>query len=79
MTRCEIRCEICGGREFHHESVEEFFHIDGRYMLVEHIPATVCLQCGEKTFDANTAESLRRMLHEHRQPEREVPLGVFAY
>jgi YgiT-type zinc finger domain-containing protein len=73
------QCEVCGGHEFRRENVEEFFHIDGRYMLVERIPATVCLQCGEKTFDANTAESLRRMLHEQRQPEREVALGVFAY
>lgn len=73
------KCEVCGGHEFRREDVEEVFCVDGRYMLVEHIPATVCAQCGEKTFDANTAEGIRRMLHERRQPARAVAMDVFAY
>jgi HTH-type transcriptional regulator / antitoxin MqsA len=73
------KCEICGGRAFRQEEVEEVFHIDGRYVLVEHIPATVCVQCGEKTFDAATAEDIRKMLSEGRHASRKVEMDVFAY
>ena len=57
------RCEVCGGRDFRREEVEEVFHVDGRYVLVEHLLATVCVQCGEKTFDPEAGEAIRRRLH----------------
>ncbi len=72
-------CEVCGSHHARDETVEEIFHIQNRYVLVENIPATVCRQCGEKTFSAETAESLRRMLNEERPPERSMPLEVFGY
>ena len=73
------KCEVCGSREFRREEVEDVFHVDSRYVLVEHIPATVCVQCGEKTFDAETAEGIRLMLHSQRQPTRAVAMDVYAY
>ncbi|MGB5062623.1 MAG: type II toxin-antitoxin system MqsA family antitoxin [Candidatus Competibacter sp.] len=73
------KCEICGGHKVHREEVEEVFYVNGRYVLVEHIPATVCLQCGEKTFDAETAESIRRLLHGQSKPKRSTVLDVFAF
>jgi YgiT-type zinc finger domain-containing protein len=74
-----LKCEICGGREFRQEEADEVFHIGERYVLVEHIPATVCVQCGEKTFDAATAEDIRKMLNEGRHAGRTVEMDVFAY
>lgn len=74
-----FKCEVCGSRKARQEDVEEVFHIQGRYLLVEHIPATVCAQCGEKVFSAETAESIRLMLHNHREPVRSVEMDVFAY
>ncbi len=73
------KCEVCGGSEFRREEVEEVFHVDKRYVLVEHIPATVCAQCGEKTFDAETTEGIRLMLHSQRAPARAVEMEVFAF
>jgi YgiT-type zinc finger domain-containing protein len=74
-----FKCEVCGSHEAHQEDVEEVFHIQNRYLLVEHIPATVCAQCGEKVFSAGTAESIRLMLHDHRKPVRSIEMDVFAY
>lgn len=73
------KCEVCGGREFRLEEVDDVFNIDSRYVLVEHIPATVCVQCGEKTFDAATAEGIRKMLREGRHASRRVDMEVFAF
>ena len=73
------KCEVCGNREFRNEEVDEVFHVGGRYVLVERIPATVCVQCGEKTFDAVATESIRQLLHEGRHAPRKVDMEVFAY
>ncbi len=73
------KCEVCGSREFRREEVEDIFHVDKRYVLVEHIPATVCVQCGEKIFDAETAEGIRLIVHSQCPPVRAVAMDVFAY
>lgn len=73
------KCDVCRGQELRREEVEEVFHVAGRYVLVEHIPATVCAQCGEKTFDAETAEAIRQRLHGQTKPQRSVEMDVFAY
>nr|VFK52714.1 MAG: YgiT-type zinc finger domain-containing protein [Candidatus Kentron sp. TC]VFK63717.1 MAG: YgiT-type zinc finger domain-containing protein [Candidatus Kentron sp. TC] len=74
-----IPCEVCGGTGFRHDEVEEVFQVDGRYILVQDIPATVCMRCGEKTFDAQTAETIRRRLHGEGSAQRSVEMAVFAY
>jgi len=74
-----FQCEICGRIESRRDEVAEVFHVDGRYIPVEHIPATVCVHCGEKTFDAETAENIRRRLHGEGKPLRSVEMEVFAY
>ncbi len=74
------RCEVCGAHEFHRETIDELFHIDGRYVLIERIPATVCVQCGEKTFDAATAEGIRELVHGQRKTTiRSVAMDVVAF
>lgn len=55
-----LKCEVCGSTAIHDEIVSEVFHVNGHYQLVENIPATVCAQCGEKTFSRETAENIRK-------------------
>jgi len=45
---------------------------------VEHIPAQVCVRCGEATFSSETTEKIRRLVHGNGRPGRTVPLDVFA-
>jgi YgiT-type zinc finger domain-containing protein len=42
-----MKCVWCGG-ELKHDSVTFSYEDYETYMLVEHVPADVCLQCGEK-------------------------------
>ena len=72
-----FKCHICGSTTGRTEFVNEVFTIDGRRVLVEHIPAQVCGRCGEPTFSRETAEEVRRLVHE-RPPAKTVPLDVFA-
>ena len=58
--------------------VSEVFTIDGRRVLVEHIPAQVCERCGEAIFSRETTERVRRLVRQESQPSKTVSLDVFA-
>ena len=45
-----FQCHVCGGTASREDFVNEVFTIDGRRVLVEHIPADICERCGEATF-----------------------------
>ena len=70
-------CQVCGGTAARNEFVSGVFTVDGRRVLVEHIPAQVCERCGEPTFSRETTERVRRLVHEAR-PAKTVSLDVFA-
>lgn len=73
------KCDVCGGRDSRHETVEEVFHVGDRYLLVEDIPATVCAKRGEKTIDAATAVGIRRRLRGESKFRRSMKLDDFGY
>jgi YgiT-type zinc finger domain-containing protein len=54
---------VCGAAETRSELVDEVFLIDGKFVLGENIPATVCVHCGEVTFSQETTERIRRMVY----------------
>ena len=53
--------------------------MQGRRILVEDIPASVCLRCGEATFSRQTTEQVRRMLNGEAKPVRSEEVDVFEY
>jgi HTH-type transcriptional regulator / antitoxin MqsA len=73
-----FKCHVCGHTTARDEFISEVFTIEGRRVLVENIPATVCKRCGEATFSRETTEKIRKMVYEATQPVRTVPLEVFA-
>jgi YgiT-type zinc finger domain-containing protein len=74
-----FRCHVCGVTEARQALVDEVFVIDGRHVLVEGIPASVCTRCGEATFSRETTERVRRMVYGEAKPVRAVAMEVFAY
>jgi HTH-type transcriptional regulator/antitoxin MqsA len=74
-----FECGVCGGRKSVVKTVSEVFEIDGRRVLVENIPAQMCVQCGELTFSRATTEKVRRMVHGEAEPIGVAALDVFAY
>ena len=73
-----FECQVCGNKVARAELVSEVFMVEGRRVLVEHIPAQVCQHCGEATFSRETAEKVRQLVHSEARPVRTVPLEVFA-
>lgn len=74
-----FRCHVCGSTEPKKEYVNEIFQIDDKPVLVEHIPAMVCLRCGEETFSRETTELIRRMVHGEAKPVKSISMDVFAF
>jgi YgiT-type zinc finger domain-containing protein len=73
-----FKCHVCGHTAAKSDFVSEVFTIGNRRVLVEHIPAQVCERCSEPTFSRMTTEAIRRLVHGQSQPDRTVPLDVFA-
>lgn len=74
-----FKCHVCGSKDSHRTYVSEVFDIDGKFYLVENIPATVCARCQEEVFSRETTEQVRRMLQGERKPVRSISLEVFSY
>ena len=72
-------CPVCGTERHRDELVDDVFRVGDRYVLVDRIPARVCVWCGEPSFSRETAERVRRLAHGGAEPVRSVPLTVFEF
>lgn len=51
----------------------------GRFIIIENVPARVCLETGEQYFAPQTVEQLQRMAWEQRRPVRVLATPVFEF
>lgn len=72
-------CNKCDGADTGMEFVSEVFEIDGRRVLVENIPVQICVQCGEMSFNRETAEKVRRMIHGEAEAVGVVELELYEF
>lgn len=74
-----FKCHVCSSEESQVKYVSEIFQIDGKFHLVENIPATVCSRCGEEIFSREVTESIRSMLYGKLEPIKSISVDVFSY
>jgi HTH-type transcriptional regulator / antitoxin MqsA len=69
-------CRFCGG---HLESqlVTRLEEADGRWMLIENVPALVCQQCGERYFTPQAHDRVVMLLSGEEKPVRTTEVEVF--
>ncbi len=53
--------------------------MDGKFYIIEHVPARVCLETGEQYFSPDTVERLQKTIWELKKPVRVVETPVFEY
>jgi YgiT-type zinc finger domain-containing protein len=61
------------------QKVTYTLEIDGRFVIVENVPARVSERTGERFFSPETVESLQRIVSESKTPTRVVQAPVFEY
>jgi YgiT-type zinc finger domain-containing protein len=53
--------------------------MDNKVVVVEHVPAKVCDQCGERLYSPETVERLQQTVWEQRLPSRVLQTPVFDF
>lgn len=72
-------CAFCGG-EVEHRVTRVIEEVDDDIVVVEGVPADVCVRCGEKEFSPETIRRLERIRREHKRltERRSVPVADYA-
>ena len=74
MTNHEDRREALVDRR-----VTYTLEMDGRFLLIENVPARVNLDTGEQLFSPQTVERLQRMIRGGERPIRVVETPVYQF
>ncbi|MCC3572728.1 MAG: YgiT-type zinc finger protein [Microcoleus sp. PH2017_40_RAT_O_B] len=61
------------------QKVTYTLEINSKFIIIENIPARVCLETGERFFSAETVERLQKMIWEDRKPTRMIETPVFEF
>ena len=73
-----MKCIFCGGKIVSRKATFVYDY-DDDYLLIENVPAEVCLQCGEKTYAPDVADDLINLSKKRLKPDRTVKVPVFDY
>jgi YgiT-type zinc finger domain-containing protein len=55
-------CEYCGG-QIVEKRVDLYRKISGKYVLIENVPAGVCMECGTHYYAANVLKALEETIY----------------
>jgi YgiT-type zinc finger domain-containing protein len=64
---------------FVEQKVTYTLEVDGKFIIIENVPARVCLETGERLFSPETVERLQQMVWEERKPDRVIEIPVFEF
>ena len=64
---------------FEEQTVTYVLEQQGKVLIIEHVPARVCRETGERLFAPETVERLQHIVWEQRQPTRIVATPVFEF
>lgn len=52
---------------------------DGRFFLIEHVPARVCRETGEQYFSPETVEHIQSLIKAKKRPAKVIETPVYEY
>lgn len=52
---------------------------DGKFYIIEHVPARVCQETSEQFFSPETVEHIHALIKENRKPVKFVETPVYEY
>lgn len=52
---------------------------DGKFFLVEHVPARVCRETGEQYFSPETVERIQALIKSKKKPDKMIETPVYKY
>ena len=73
-----MKCDVCGSL-MSEQMVTYTIQMDDKLVVVEHVPAKVCDQCGEWLYSPDTVERLQKTVWDQRSPSRVLQTPVFDF
>jgi YgiT-type zinc finger domain-containing protein len=73
-----VRCVFCGGK-LENRRVNFTHEQNGKYLVVENVPAEVCTKCGEKVYSPEVTENLLSFARQEFKPVKKVMVPVFDF
>ena len=61
------------------QEVTYTLEVQGRFIIIEHVPARVSLQTGERFFSPDTVEQLQTIVWDEKVPSRVIETPVFDF
>ncbi len=72
------KCVFCGGK-VSEEKVTFVYDEDDKYFFVEHVPAEVCMQCGERTYSPEVTDEILNFAKHKVKPVKTINIPVFDF
>lgn len=73
-----MKCIFCGGK-LEKRIVTFYYEEDGKYLLVENVPAEICMKCGEKIYSPQVTDELLKFAMDKFKPVKSIKIPVFDY
>ena len=68
-----------GKETFIERKVTYTLEMDGRFFIVENVPARVCVETGEQLFLPGTVERLQQTILREEKPKRVIETPVYEF
>ena len=53
--------------------------LDGRFFIIEHVPARVCRETGEQFFSPETVEHIHALIKGGKKPDKIIETPVYEF
>jgi HTH-type transcriptional regulator / antitoxin MqsA len=73
-----MKCVFCGGTMVKRK-VTFSYDDDEKHLIVEHVPAKVCKECGEKVYSPQVADELLRFANNEFEPVKRIEVPVYDF
>ena len=64
---------------FVYEKITYTIEVDGKLLVIEHVPARISVETGEQLFSAETVERIQRLISSKKKPTRVMEVPVFDF
>ncbi|MBI3193005.1 MAG: YgiT-type zinc finger protein [Ignavibacteriae bacterium] len=73
-----MKCDLCGGTII--EQLTSYsIETNGKMHLIEHVPARVCTQCGERFYSPATVRKIQEAILQERLPDKIIQMPVIDF
>jgi len=73
-----MQCPFCGGEPVK-EIVTFTYEEEDKYLFIEHVPADVCVRCGEKMYAPEVTDELLKIARKELKPARKIEVPVYEF